>query len=58
MLVVEVAPHAGVHIDDSGCEGVLSQAVFEELMDTALQYEEVLGRVLEHPRVQAQLLNS
>lgn len=58
MLVVELSPHAGVHIDEPSCDGVLSQSGFEELLDVALQYEEVLGRFLEHPRVQAQRLNS
>lgn len=53
MLVVEVGKDAGVQVNEPGCEGLLNQQGFEEVLDIALQYDEVLARVLMHPRIKA-----
>jgi CO/xanthine dehydrogenase FAD-binding subunit len=50
MLTVQIAPDAEVWIESETLDGVLSTEQFHELMDTALQLDEVAERVYLHPR--------
>lgn len=50
MLIAQIAPDAEVWIESDTLDGVLSMKQFHELMDTALQLDEVAERVYTHPR--------